>query len=77
MAQIKVTLMRNGSPAENAHLVYGNKSKYSDENGVILWPSVASDYAEVIPFAVIFSDGVEGLGGTKLIQAGDDIELGG
>ncbi len=79
MAQIKVTLMRSGSPAPNAELVYdGANVKTADDDGVILWPNVGDDFKASYCFNIIYADGELGPGGSGfLVRAGDDIELGG
>lgn len=81
MAQIKVTILRNGVPAPGAKLVYGDKKKIADANGVILWTGVDPDYEESISYHIKYDNGdgtwtLGSGGGGQPIEAGDDIEIG-
>jgi hypothetical protein len=77
MAQIKVTIMKDGEPAPNAVLVYnGNNSKTANGNGEITW-TVSSGFKASYNFNIIYADDTLGPGGAGfLVRAGDDIELG-
>ena len=71
MAQIKVTIIENGSPVGAGwRLVYGDKVKTTDANGQIKWVNVSASYAASLAFNIVRPDGFAGPGGAGAVQAG-------